>query len=128
MNMRTYHGWRDADHTAKVIVIEDSGKEHPLNLRLDLRNHSPTGPEWGYSGSGPAQLALAILCDALGDDERAQRLYQMFKFKVIAGLDRDQPWTMKAHAVRMMAHIIEQERNSHEPFRHARSQADRDSA
>jgi len=27
--------------------------------RSDLRNHSPNGFEWGYSGSGPAQLALA---------------------------------------------------------------------
>ena len=41
--------------------------------------HSPTGFEWGYVGSGPAQLSLALLADALGDDERAQDLYQQFK-------------------------------------------------
>ena len=28
-----------------------------------VRNHSPTGFAWGYGGSGPAQLALAILID-----------------------------------------------------------------
>src|SRR5258708_36446017 len=27
-----------------------------LDLRFDLPRHSPTGPEWGYGGSGPAQL------------------------------------------------------------------------
>lgn len=26
----------------------------------NLRNHSPDGFNWGYGGSGPAQLALAI--------------------------------------------------------------------
>jgi hypothetical protein len=44
-------------------------------------NHSPDGFNWGYGG--PAQLALAILLDYYGDvDER--RLYQSFKFRVIA--------------------------------------------
>ena len=28
---------------------------------LKVRNHSPDGFNWGYGGSGPAQLALAIL-------------------------------------------------------------------
>lgn len=60
----------------------------PLDDRLDLRNHSPTGFEWGYCGSGPAQLALAILahhCDSIDD---ALDLYQRFKWTVIAGLPR----------------------------------------
>lgn len=43
----------------------------PLEPRHDLRNHSPDGFEWGYSGSGPAQLALALAADVLGDDDRA---------------------------------------------------------
>lgn len=60
-----------------------------LPMRLDLENHSPTGLEWGYGGSGPAQLALAILADALDDDERALGLYQTFKNQVIARLDRN---------------------------------------
>jgi hypothetical protein len=33
-----------------------------------LRN-SPTGFGWGYGGSGPAQLALALLADSLGDND-----------------------------------------------------------
>jgi len=56
-----------------------------LSARRDLFNHSPCGFEWGYGGSGPAQLALAILCKVMHDDERAVRLHQPFKFRVVAG-------------------------------------------
>lgn len=59
-----------------------------LNPRLDLRCHSPAEFEWGYGGSGPAQLALAILADHLGNDEEALNLYQRFKWAVIANLPK----------------------------------------
>lgn len=59
-----------------------------LKPRLDLRNHSPSGMDWGYCGSGPAQLALAILADVLQDDDAALRCYQRFKFDIVAMLDR----------------------------------------
>jgi hypothetical protein len=55
----------------------------PLDPRLDLRNHSPSGFEFGYGGSGPAQLALAILADCC-DDATALDCYQAFKWSVIA--------------------------------------------
>lgn len=90
--MTTYHGHRDRTGKCHVWVKANNGHTRPLPLRLKLFNHSPTGFEWGYSGSGPAQLALAILADALRDPERAVRLHQDFKFKVIAGLDRDADW------------------------------------
>jgi hypothetical protein len=53
---------------------------------LKLRNHSPTGFAWGYGGSGPAQLALAVLLE-FTTEENALRLYQDFKFEIIAGLE-----------------------------------------
>ena len=59
-----------------------------LDLRLDLRNHNPTEFDWGYCGSGPAQLALAILADHLENDEEALDLYQRFKWSVIAELPK----------------------------------------
>jgi hypothetical protein len=66
-------------------VTKSNGAEAaPLPLRLDLWDHSPTGFEWGYGGSGPAQLSLAILADALGDDEKAVKLHQPFKWEVIS--------------------------------------------
>ncbi len=58
--MATYHGVRDGspEELGETHVTVDG---EPLPLRLDLYNHSPTGFEWAYNGSGPAQLALAIL-------------------------------------------------------------------
>lgn len=50
-----------------------------------LRNHSPDGFQWGYGGSGPAQLALALLLDVTGNPDLVQAHYQDFKFYVIAG-------------------------------------------
>ena len=69
--MKTYKGHR-CGHAADVTV---NGK--PLDPRLDLWNHSPTGFQWGYGGSGPAQLALALLADYLGDDEQAVALCKL---------------------------------------------------
>ena len=45
--------------------------------------HSPTGIEWGYRGSGPADLALSVLT-ALTDRQAAEALYHAFKAEVIA--------------------------------------------
>ncbi len=58
---------------------------HALDWQASLavRNHSPTGVEWGYNGSGPAQLALAILL-AVTDGETATKRYHQFKDDVIA--------------------------------------------
>lgn len=65
----------------------------PLNPRHDLYNHSPDEFEWGYGGSGPAQLSLALLADHLGNDSEALAHYQDFKFAVVAGLSGDS-WTL----------------------------------
>ena len=46
------------------------------------RNHSPDGFNWGYGGSGPAQLALARVLKLTGKPDG----YQDFKWKVIAKL------------------------------------------
>ena len=69
----------------------------PLDPRLDLRNHSPDGFEWGYSGSGPAQLALAILAVEF-DDEFAVAHYQKFKDDFIAPIT-DAGWGMESNSI-----------------------------
>ena len=91
--MKIYAGTREG-YAADVTV---NGR--PLNPRLDLWNHSPTGFEWGYGGSGPAQLALALLADHLGDDEEAVELHQEFKRAVIAELPR-RGWTLTSEQIR----------------------------
>lgn len=91
-----------------VTVIDVDGSQHPLDPRLDLRNHSPTGFSYGYCGSGCAQLALAILCDVYGD-EKAVEFYQQFKFKKIATMRRDEPFSITAAEVMAVVEEIEKE-------------------
>lgn len=105
MSTKMYFGRRDKDGRAKVFA-----DDKPLKPRLDLFNHSPTGFEWGYGGSGPAQLALAILADALGDDKLAVRLHQLFKWRIVARLERDDDWHMVGDLVRILAADLEAER------------------
>jgi hypothetical protein len=50
-----------------------------------IRNHSPDGFNWGYGGSGPAQLALAILLEVMSINE-ALAYHQDFKWEFIASL------------------------------------------
>jgi len=91
--VKFYEGKREGH----AVVVTVNG--HPLNPRLDLWNHSPTGFEWGYGGSGPAQLALALLADCLGNDERAVQLHQEFKRQVVANLE-GRGWIMTSHEIR----------------------------
>jgi len=85
-----------------VLVTVDG---HPLNPRLDLWSHSPTGFEWGYLGSGPAQLALALLADHLNDDEEAVRLHQEFKQVVVANLDR-RSWRLTGEQIQRIVNAL----------------------
>ena len=90
--MKIYQGIREG----YAVTVTVNGR--PLNPRLDLWNHSPTGFEWGYGGSGPAQLALGLLADHLGNDDEAIALHQDFKQKVIAGLPH-RHWTLTTEQI-----------------------------
>lgn len=107
-----YRGTRDDNGTAQVTKQIDELAPVPLDIRLDIRRHSPTGPEWGYSGSGPAQLALALLADVLGDHD-AERLYQRFKFERVAGFPRE-GFAITAEAIEEWArqHLEHEEESS----------------
>jgi hypothetical protein len=89
---KPYYGFDDGN-SAAVFVSSAGQKMAPLPLRLDIINHSPTGFEWGYSWSGPAQLAVAILADWTGCDYPALALYQRFKAAAIAGLP-EKHWSL----------------------------------
>jgi len=91
--MKTYEGRRQGH----AVIVTVNGR--PLNPRLDLYNHSLTGFEWGYGGSGPAQLALALLADHLANDREALDTYQRFKWAVIAELPRKQRWTLTSREI-----------------------------
>jgi Family of unknown function (DUF6166) len=78
-----YRGRRGPDGRPIVEKVWTDGTRRPLRVRLDLRSHSPDGFEWGYGGSGPSQLALALLADCAGD-AAAMRRYQDFKREYVS--------------------------------------------
>lgn len=86
------------DHTVRYRDSDQELRYDPwkqLPMRNDLRNHSPDGANWGYLGSGPAQLALAILANATGSDEMAAAMYQDFKAEVVSRWAMDDDWEME---------------------------------
>ncbi len=100
----TYTGSRDEVGVPVVMKQVDDLEPTPLNPRTDLRMHADDF-EWRYQGSGPRQLALAILADVLGD-EAGLELSQKYKQDVIAKL----PWegfVITAAAVEQWAKEIE---------------------
>lgn len=95
------------DGSVRVRVELKDGTVEELPPRNDLRNHSPDGFEWGYGGSGPAQLALAILA-ACVETGVAMRLYQNFKLDVVSRFASDS-WTMsKDEVMAWIGHAEEQ--------------------
>ena len=77
--MKTYRGRRSgkAEDSSRVEVTVNN---RPLRHRV---RHSPTGFEFGYGGSGPADLALSILWNFLGK-EPSRILYMDFKTRFVA--------------------------------------------
>lgn len=89
---------RGTTSAVQIDVLHDFGESATKKLAKPLVHspqHSPTGMNWGYQGSGPADLALAILLDYLNEtptpDEMsmgkplAWRLHQLFKREFVAG-------------------------------------------
>ncbi len=71
--------------TRKVRI---NGKLLSPEHSIKVFPHSPDGFAWAYSGSGPAQLALAILLTCTTEED-AVRLHQTFKGDFIARLPND---------------------------------------
>lgn len=91
--------YRDAgDGRVYADVFDNGCARRPLS---HVARHSPDGFEFGYAGSGPADLALSILTACRGP-ETAERLYQRYKAEVIAGIV-GRSWTTTAGAVRAWA-------------------------
>lgn len=94
--MKTYYGYRvpredgrtpDASDEVVVLVTDHPTRENAKRLTHRIR-HSPTGMNWGYGGSGPADLARSILWDHL-EREPEPHLYQRFKEKFVSTWGRD---------------------------------------
>jgi hypothetical protein len=121
----TYKGIRTLDGrggefrvVVELIGPREKAYKYPLKPRNDLFNHSPDGFAWGYEGSGPAQLALALLAhhlekapddvvparlaagvdaeEKVTTDELAAKLHQRFKAAVVAGFKYDEGWELRS--------------------------------
>ena len=67
-----YVGLRPSDRPGDTTVyVVERGERRPLT---HYPYHSPDGFEWGYGGSGPADLALALLADVLGEEPTREAL------------------------------------------------------
>lgn len=94
------------------VTIRAGSNRRPLAPRFDLHKYpsaSFTAARefaWGAAGEGgPAQLSLALLADALGDDARALQLHHRFNRRVITMLPPR--WTMTRSRVVAYADLME---------------------
>lgn len=101
----TFTGERH-EHRTSVWVTAGGQASRELPLYLGVRQHSPTGFEWGYSGSGPAQLALALCIEVVGR-QRAERVYQDVKQALVAPIG-DDCWMLSG--AKVLAAIVAAER------------------
>jgi len=80
---------QEIGHCSVIVQIQD-GDGDPIERELKhIERHSPDGFQWGYGGSGPADLALSILTDLcqrldFSDMSLPDKYYQAFKRKFIA--------------------------------------------
>ena len=95
--MKTYEGGR---HLEGATVTVDG---RPLDPRFDLKVFSRAGFEWTYEGDGPRQLALAILADYFGDDQKALERCEGFMTSVVANLDNY--WQLTAEQIEQAINI-----------------------
>lgn len=95
MNKITYYGlYSKVLGGLRVAKFRFDADDHVLDPAPSqaLINHSPDGFSWGFAGSGPAQLALALLLDATGSKSKALTHYQEFKSKFVAAWPMGAGW------------------------------------
>jgi len=81
--MKVYKGDRTIDGV--IVTVNDE----PLPQHLDVKQLTDDGFEWSFEGPASAQLALAILADHLGDNEKALHLYEPFMQEVVANFSNE---------------------------------------
>lgn len=116
--MTKYVGRRHSETGTTFVSVVDEQTRCVSALDAGYRyvNHSPTGFDWGYTGSGPAQLAFALLLDHCGAVGPALLFYQDFKEREIATLNHDR-WEMTSGEIEQALMRIREFRS------HARSEA-----
>jgi len=117
--MRIYRGYTDQEQAGPEPAILVYEEDRPAYKLRQMIVHSPSGMAWGFGGSGPADLALAILADLLREADaipaharydhdiateiqhtRAWMLHQDFKWQFITPLDQGGGWTITEAVIR----------------------------
>lgn len=93
---RTYTGTVSIEGTCTVTRVDGT----PLPPRRDLFDYRDAHLEWGHGGAGAGQLALALLVDCLGDEDRALTWHHDFKWYVVARLLAGSSWTLDEAYIR----------------------------
>ena len=118
--MKVYSGtrvlYRDGmTHGEASVVVQNVVDDGPSGRRplAHVSYHSPDGFEWGYAGSGPADLALALLADYFDEPpefvlaalrsiwtprSKAAALHQSFKERFVATEHWDE-WQLDSDAI-----------------------------
>jgi hypothetical protein len=97
--VKVYEGRRTMD--GLEVTVEGA----PLPEHYQVKQFTPFGFEWTYEGAEPRQLALALLVDHLGDQDRALALSEPFMKSVVANLDND--WTLTSEDIDAALHKID---------------------
>ncbi len=84
--MKRYVG----DRTIDGVKVTVDGA--PLDPRTNVVEFTKNGFEWSYEGPEPRQLALALLVDHLGDNEKAEASVEPFMRAVVANFGNE--WEM----------------------------------
>lgn len=88
-----YIGFRDGIGGHTICVIERAGNRQTVLSRLEPHHRHSAEFNWGYSGSGPAETALAILTDVNSRfclNVPVNNLYQRFKNEFVAAWHQQQ--------------------------------------
>ena len=73
-----------------VVELDNESYRTKLSLEKSLKiaDHSPDGFQWGYSGSGPAQLAAAILYEITDDVELLTNILRIIQARPCIAMER----------------------------------------
>ena len=87
--MKMYRGERAPNGTVRVFV-DEGDQRRSLG---PARRYPSSGFDYGYDGSGPAELARSILADVLGRPPKWW-LYRAVLGQFIEPLDQAEPWAI----------------------------------
>lgn len=84
--MQVFIGTRVPGGRNRVVVREGVIERELPHLML----HSPDGFEWGYHGSGPLDLARALVAFLMGTRVPSARIYRQVLREFVAHLEGDE--------------------------------------